>query len=87
MLVPTRYMTSVPFDWSSVLNDGVLLEANSGFGSGRLGYPDSASTSVTTKLPTRWVTCRCYRRGSATRPSKPPYLATFITTPLVASVQ
>lgn len=39
MLVPTRYMTSVPFDWSSVLNDGVLLEANSGFGSGRLGYP------------------------------------------------
>ena len=30
VLGPTRYMTSVPFDWSSVLNDGVLLEANPG---------------------------------------------------------
>jgi len=27
VLGPTRYMTNFPFDWSSVLNDGLLLEA------------------------------------------------------------
>jgi len=28
VLGPTRYMTYVPFNWSSVLNEGVLLEAS-----------------------------------------------------------
>lgn len=27
VLGPTRYMTSVPFNWASVLSDGILLEA------------------------------------------------------------
>lgn len=27
VLGPTRYMTNFPFDWASVLNDGLLLEA------------------------------------------------------------
>lgn len=27
VLGPTRYMTNLPFDWSSVLNNGLLLEA------------------------------------------------------------
>jgi uncharacterized protein YbjT (DUF2867 family) len=27
VLGPTRYMTNLPFDWASVLNDGVLLES------------------------------------------------------------
>jgi uncharacterized protein YbjT (DUF2867 family) len=27
VLGPTRYMTNLPFNWRSVLNDGVLLEA------------------------------------------------------------
>jgi uncharacterized protein YbjT (DUF2867 family) len=27
ILGPTRYMTSMPFNWASVINDGVLLEA------------------------------------------------------------
>jgi uncharacterized protein YbjT (DUF2867 family) len=42
VLRPTRFMTSVPFVWSSILNQGVLLEAG---GSGIMSFfdPDEAA--------------------------------------------
>jgi (4-alkanoyl-5-oxo-2,5-dihydrofuran-3-yl)methyl phosphate reductase len=43
VLGPTRYMTNVPFVWSSVLNQGLLLEAG---GSGVMSFidPDDVAT-------------------------------------------
>jgi uncharacterized protein YbjT (DUF2867 family) len=50
VLGPTRYMTSVPFNWRSVLNDGLLLEAG---GSGVMTCIDPADVaSVAVKVLT-----------------------------------